>query len=674
MTKNPLLDVQNAIKENKSFVLQGGAGSGKTETLKQVIEFISTEYPNKKLICITHTNNAVDEIQARVEGKHEISTIHSFLNQIIKHYKKNIKQIIHHIYTLQTIPEDHEQYNDYYNDYYKKQYKRYTAKLYRVSDEKSDKVVSKLDFDKNKEIYIQELNQNIVALNDNIQHKINEQDVNKIKYNETRFDRLSDLSFGHDSLLVIFVLLLTKYPRLKNIICDKYDYILIDEYQDTNKHVMHALIDAIKTTDKTTLGLFGDSMQGIYDDGIGDIVEHIVNGSVIKINKEDNFRCSHEVVKFINPLRNDEIRQEVAFKTINGVTETMSDRHGQVEFYYQFFTDKPKSNSKDQESKEHYLRRLNSIVDLVKNDNDKILMLTNKSIANKLGFLTFYNIFNNRFPEARDEIEKELTRLQFIELLELLKNYSDKKYNEVICTLKKAGLFLKKKEDKRTFQAIFNHLSNSKMSAIDALNYAFEQGLMIKSEEFKSYVDRKNSFLDELESDCVYKELEDLYNHDGHTCTKLNEKLTKQKKEHFTEDEFEELKNKILKKRYFISLFSNELLFQELINYYSYLKEEEDYITMHKTKGSGIENVLVVLDEQFWPEYNFRSIYDTSFNCDSEKQKIRLKHTKLFYVACSRAIKNLKIVRLIEDKEEEKMILEFFAKNGHVFRLVTDKQ
>lgn len=269
MTKNPLLDLQRAIKENKSFLLQGGAGSGKTETLKQVIEFISTEYSNKKLICITHTNNAVDEIKARVDSKYEISTIHSFLNQIIKHYKKNIKQIIHHIYTLETIPKDHTQYNDYFDDYYKKQYERYTDRLYRLDRIKSEKVISKRDFNNNKEHYIQELNLKIIKLNEDIQSKIDEQEFNKIKYNETRFDRLSDLTFGHDSLLVIFVLLLAKYPRLKNIIFDKYDYILIDEYQDTNKNVMHALIDAINTTDKTSLGLFGDSMQGIYDDGVG---------------------------------------------------------------------------------------------------------------------------------------------------------------------------------------------------------------------------------------------------------------------------------------------------------------------------------------------------------------------------------------------------------------------
>ena len=53
------------------FVLQGGAGSGKTESLKEIITYISNKYPEKKIVCITHTNVAVDEIKARVGNKYE---------------------------------------------------------------------------------------------------------------------------------------------------------------------------------------------------------------------------------------------------------------------------------------------------------------------------------------------------------------------------------------------------------------------------------------------------------------------------------------------------------------------------------------------------------------------------------------------------------------------------
>ncbi|WP_407267553.1 hypothetical protein [Tenacibaculum maritimum] len=35
---------------------------------------------------------------------------------------------------------------------------------------------------------------------------------------------------------------------------------------------------------------------------------------------------------------------------------------------------------------------------------------------------------------------------------------------------------------------------------------------------------------------------------------------------------------------------------------------------MHKTKGSGIKDVLVVLDEYFWNKYNFKTIFNPNEN------------------------------------------------------------
>ncbi len=76
--------VFSCIANNKNFVLQGGAGSGKTESLKRVLEHLSSNYSGKKIACITHTNLAVDEIISRVGNDYTISTIHSFLNSLIK--------------------------------------------------------------------------------------------------------------------------------------------------------------------------------------------------------------------------------------------------------------------------------------------------------------------------------------------------------------------------------------------------------------------------------------------------------------------------------------------------------------------------------------------------------------------------------------------------------------
>ncbi|MCS3868794.1 chromosomal replication initiation ATPase DnaA [Chryseobacterium ginsenosidimutans] len=75
---------QDHEKDFNNFVLQGGAGSGKTESLKQILEYITENYPDKKGVCITLTNVAIDEIKARVGDKNNfvVSTIHSFLNDL----------------------------------------------------------------------------------------------------------------------------------------------------------------------------------------------------------------------------------------------------------------------------------------------------------------------------------------------------------------------------------------------------------------------------------------------------------------------------------------------------------------------------------------------------------------------------------------------------------------
>ena len=121
----PLEHIIQCIKNKDNFVLQGGAGSGKTETLKQVLGYISKHHPKKRIACITHTNLAVDEIKSRVGGDYTISTIHSFLHSLIKRYKKNIHQVIHEIYQLPKVEDLSEEDFDDDRAYKKKRYYEY---------------------------------------------------------------------------------------------------------------------------------------------------------------------------------------------------------------------------------------------------------------------------------------------------------------------------------------------------------------------------------------------------------------------------------------------------------------------------------------------------------------------------------------------------------------------
>lgn len=650
---------QNAVKEFKNFVLQGGAGSGKTESLKQILEFITENHPDKKGVCITLTNVAVEEIKARVGEKNNfiVSTIHSFLNDLIKDYKKNIHEVIFEIFKVEKIikevlitGDDEKEYNKNEHEKFKKLYGKYSGMLFTTTGEKTSKVTGKREYDKEPIKFNNYLNTEVDKLNQIILAEINSIDYNKIRYNETRYNNFKELSFGHDELLHIASLLFKKHELLGKIVSDKFDFVLIDEYQDTNEKIVDIFLNSIPKNNKTTIGFFGDSMQGIYDDGIGDLEREITEKKLIKIEKEDNFRCSDKVIDFINTIRNDGLKQELALKDL----ETIYDRRGKVKLYYSVYGKKPNAFSSS-EDKNKYFDTLNGLITQVSTNNPEVkkLMLTNKSISSELSFSILYKIFNDRYTEVKEEIEKTLARIQLIELYELCYAYKNKNYNFVLTKLKKNGFKLKTLADKVKINEIFNELLNSTESVNNILDTAFKSNLINKSDSYKQYIFNKDTFLESLKANDRFQQLEILYIDGGNTSARMIEKDPK-----VSDEEFVEFDKNRKRKTFYNELFSEKLKFSEVLNYYNYIDENtiSDYITMHKTKGSGIENVMVVMDEYFWNNYNFKSIYDV----DEEDLNRKLKNQKLFYVACSRTIKNLICVRLVSDNEEEKQLLDFF--------------
>ena len=91
--------IKQHIENKKSFVLEAGAGSGKTYTLIETLNFLiqekrkEIENNNQKIICITYTNVAKNEIIKRLENNPLVlvSTIHEFLWSCIKSFQKQLK-------------------------------------------------------------------------------------------------------------------------------------------------------------------------------------------------------------------------------------------------------------------------------------------------------------------------------------------------------------------------------------------------------------------------------------------------------------------------------------------------------------------------------------------------------------------------------------------------------
>ena len=642
-----LNQIKECLTQRHDFVLQGGAGSGKTETLKEVLAYISKTQPNATAACITLTNKAADEIKIRVGNSYHISTIHSFLHSLIDVFRSDVRSVLPSVFLLDPLvcPGVEEAAISY--DIYKKRYRKFATLQYRFNKAKAEKVTGKKEFDKESSRHIAMLNDEIVKLNESICIAISGADLRKIKYNESSYDNVRHFSYGHDGLLKVAVALIEKYPKLQRVLGDRFDFIFVDEYQDTSPDVVRVLIEVLAKTTKSTIGLFGDSMQGIYKDGIGDVEKYIANEALRKIEKEDNFRCSKQVIDFLNNLRLDTLRQEVALKSKqDGGFEDLADRQGAVNLVYSVAPETAK------EDKAVYLAKLKALIGKAKNDEcAKCLMLTNKSIAGEVGFLKLYDVFTERYGQERgDEMERVLSALQFDEIARLCALHTAKDYNGLIAKVKNHGFLLNSKKDKERLYAEIDSIASSEISAIQTIEAAFKCGLLSRSDSFVSFVDYKDSFLAELTDDKPFQDF--LVDVKAGVNTAVRMLAAGRVMDDYL---FNELSNKLKRKNFFEALFGDEVKFDEVLSYFAYLNDEKPYVTMHKTKGTGILDVIVVLDEYFWRDYEFKNILSKEIDADQVMDR------KLVYVACSRAIKTLTCVKIICSDEEAQLLENGFC-------------
>ena len=262
------------LNDPKSFFLFAGAGSGKTRTLINVLSHIKKEYKNllslnnQKVAIITYTNAACDEIKSRLDHDtlFEVSTIHSFTWQLIRHYTEDIKNWIK---------------IDLNND------------ILDLKDKQSrSRGVNKSSLDREKKI---ESKKNRLSKLLNIKEFI---------YNPNG-DNLTKDSLNHSQVIKLGAFFLNEKELMGNILVRKFPILLIDESQDTNK----ALISSFFTVQgihkaNFSLGLIGDMMQRIFLDG-KEGLEKDIPSDWNTPKKRLNHRCPKRVVDLINNIRLD---------------------------------------------------------------------------------------------------------------------------------------------------------------------------------------------------------------------------------------------------------------------------------------------------------------------------------------------------------------------------------
>lgn len=186
-------------------------------------------------------------------------------------------------------------------------------------------------------------------------------------------------------------------------------------------------------------------------------------------------------------------------------------------------------------------------------------------------------------------------------------------------------------------------VTNDNLSMWKAIELASEKKLIKLSDSCINKIERERAFVEQYSNDEFYQKFRKLYLDGNNTFNKIKDMI-----DISSEDIFDDWESIYKKERFINELLSPNLKFIEALNYSKYLAEETEYITMHKTKGSSIQNVIVVMDEFFWNEYKFSSLYfpESDINADRVNNS-----KKLIYVACSRAVSGLVCVKVLTADE-----------------------
>lgn len=246
------------------FLINAPAGSGKTTYIENTIMNLLTKHPNRKVLSITYTNRAKEELQTRVDSKNvTIDTIHSFLSGFGSLYSSKAEVV------------------DLYLQVFK---------------DKIESLIDNGESDSKNARYIEkygELNFETIKKN-----------LKRVFYNEQPYSSYYYGGLSHDDMLYFSREMFEKFPVLKKRLSHKYAYIFIDEYQDTSADVLYIFYQSVLNTN-SELYLLGDKMQEIYNNYDGSF-NNILSSFNQDCNLDINYRCSSTIVDVLNRLYNDD--------------------------------------------------------------------------------------------------------------------------------------------------------------------------------------------------------------------------------------------------------------------------------------------------------------------------------------------------------------------------------
>ncbi|OQA21338.1 MAG: ATP-dependent DNA helicase PcrA [Actinobacteria bacterium ADurb.Bin346] len=283
------------IKGGPALVI-AGAGTGKTRTLVyRVARLVEDGIPPESILLLTFTRKAAKEMLRRASGLLDErcghvsgGTFHSFANQMLRRYSKYVG----------------------------------FSENFTILDRKDAEdivglVRNRLGFFRSKkrfpqkdtisEIFSKSINKDIPVKNviaEDYAHFLeNWQDLVKIEEEYLAYKK-SKCIMDYDDLLIYLEQLLRENDEIRRKISNFYRYIMIDEFQDTNK--LQAKIAYKLADEHKNIMVVGDDSQSIYSfrganfKNIMDFPVHYPDARIIKL--EQNYRSTQPVLDFTNQI------------------------------------------------------------------------------------------------------------------------------------------------------------------------------------------------------------------------------------------------------------------------------------------------------------------------------------------------------------------------------------
>ncbi|BDH63268.1 DNA helicase [Lysinibacillus sp. PLM2] len=315
LTKN-LLNGMNpqqaeAVKSTEGpLLIMAGAGSGKTRVLTHRIAYLVVEkevYPSK-ILAITFTNKAAREMRNRIDGllgagiseSMWVSTFHSMCVRILR---RNIDRI--GISKNFSILDSADQLSVVKN----------VLKQLNIDSKRFEPraILSAISSAKNECITADQYKAN--SNPNNPYEKVIAQ-----VYEGYEKRLLKNQSLDFDDLIMTTIRLFERVPEVLEFYQNKFQYIHVDEYQDTN-HSQYKLVQMLAAKFKN-ICVVGDSDQSIYrwrGADIGNILsfeKDYPNAKVILL--EQNYRSTKTILQAANQvIENNESRYPKKLRTDN---------------------------------------------------------------------------------------------------------------------------------------------------------------------------------------------------------------------------------------------------------------------------------------------------------------------------------------------------------------------